>query len=165
MNDLILEPESHLRIRFPDCDPFHHLNNSRYIDYLFNAREDQLLTCYQFDLHELATSSGIGWVCAQTEIVYLQPAVLNETVTVSTRLLYAGDKSLLLEASMWDREKIRLKCLMWSRLVHYNLRERRSQAHSTELRAFFETVVFPLPKPLTFDERVAELKSLKTVDA
>jgi acyl-CoA thioester hydrolase len=31
-------PESEALIRFPDCDPFNHLNNSRYIDYFINAR-------------------------------------------------------------------------------------------------------------------------------
>ena len=28
-----LERESEVVIRFPDCDPFRHLNNSRYVDY------------------------------------------------------------------------------------------------------------------------------------
>lgn len=35
--------ESKVKIRFPDCDPFNHLNNSKYIDYFINAREDQLI--------------------------------------------------------------------------------------------------------------------------
>ena len=35
--------ESKVKIRFPDCDPFNHLNNSKYIDYIINAREDHLL--------------------------------------------------------------------------------------------------------------------------
>jgi acyl-CoA thioester hydrolase len=35
--------QSKMKIRFHDCDPFHHLNNSRYIDYIVTARGDQLL--------------------------------------------------------------------------------------------------------------------------
>ena len=159
MKNVLREPESQARIRFPDCDPFHHLNNSRYIDYLFNAREDHLLTCYDFDIHHLAASRGIGWVCAHTQIAYLQPAVLNELVTIATRLLYAGEKSLLLEASMWDLGKNQLKSLMWSRLVHYNLRERRSQAHSPELADLFGQIVYPLPENRNFEERVSHLKT------
>ena len=29
-------------IRFQDCDPLRHLNNAKYFDYYFNAREDQV---------------------------------------------------------------------------------------------------------------------------
>ena len=38
--------ESKIRVRFQDCDPFNHLNNSSYIDYFFDAREDQLHNRY-----------------------------------------------------------------------------------------------------------------------
>ncbi len=31
---------SKTKIRFQDCDPFNHLNNAAYINYLINARED-----------------------------------------------------------------------------------------------------------------------------
>ncbi|MDB5230478.1 MAG: acyl-CoA thioesterase, partial [Chitinophagaceae bacterium] len=43
-------PESTIKIRFHDCDPFNHLNNSRYIDYMMAARSDQLALYYQFDM-------------------------------------------------------------------------------------------------------------------
>lgn len=33
--------ESKAKVRFHDCDPFNHLNNSRYIDYMVTARGDQ----------------------------------------------------------------------------------------------------------------------------
>jgi acyl-CoA thioester hydrolase len=56
--------QSKMKIRFHDCDPFHHLNNSRYIDYIVTARGDQLLENYGFDIYELARKEGIGWVAA-----------------------------------------------------------------------------------------------------
>ena len=40
---------SHL-IRFPDCDPFNHLNNARYLDYFINAREDQVWDAYGINI-------------------------------------------------------------------------------------------------------------------
>ena len=42
--------ESKHLIRFPDCDPFNHLNNSRYLDYFINAREDHLIKFHQFNI-------------------------------------------------------------------------------------------------------------------
>lgn len=159
MTGLKKELESSLKIRFPDCDPFNHLNNSRYIDYMINAREDQLIEYYHFDAHQLSLTLGIGWVLAQTDIAYLHPAYLNETVIVQTRLLQATDRSLLVEALMWDKGKTRLKSVMWARLVHYHLRERKSHAHSVDLMDFFHQVVYPLPAEMNFDERVAQLKA------
>ncbi|MEO6346652.1 MAG: acyl-CoA thioesterase, partial [Aquaticitalea sp.] len=38
--------ESKMKIRFHDCDPFNHLNNSKYIDYILTARGDQLIENY-----------------------------------------------------------------------------------------------------------------------
>ena len=153
------EPESKVKIRFSDCDPFNHLNNSRYIDYMINAREDQLIEYYGFDAHQVARSQGIGWVSAQTQIAYLHPAYPNEVVTVQTRLLLASDRSLLLEALMWDGGKTVLKSVMWARLVHYNISERRSQPHSADLMDFFNQIVFPLSADASFEERVAQLKA------
>ena len=39
-------------IRFQDCDPLKHLNNAKYFDYFFNAREDQVATIYEFDYND-----------------------------------------------------------------------------------------------------------------
>jgi YbgC/YbaW family acyl-CoA thioester hydrolase len=151
--------ESKVKVRFPDCDPFNHLNNSRYIDYMINAREDQLLEYYQFDVYKRAFTEGISWVSAQTQISYLQPALLNETVIVQTRLLLVTERSLLLEALMWDNEKTMLKSVMWARLVHYHIRELKSWSHSPDLLEFFGQIVAPLDESTTFDNRVAQLKS------
>ena len=60
MGDKIFESEC--LIRFSDCDPFNHLNNSRYIDYFINAREDHLLAYHDFNLYDLAKEKKLGWV-------------------------------------------------------------------------------------------------------
>ena len=46
--------ESKLTIHYHDCDPFNHLNNSRYIDYMVAARTEQLLENYGLNASELA---------------------------------------------------------------------------------------------------------------
>ena len=40
-------------IRFQDCDPLQHLNNAKYFDYFFNAREDQVPKLYGLEIIDL----------------------------------------------------------------------------------------------------------------
>jgi len=47
MNKIV---KSKAKIRFQDCDPHNHLNNAQYIDYFMNAREDQLIEHFDFDI-------------------------------------------------------------------------------------------------------------------
>jgi len=150
--------ESKVKIRFPDCDPFNHLNNSKYIDYIINAREDQLLSFYDFDVHKLVKEEGLGWVVAQNQIAYLFPATLMETVIIQSQLISFSDKNLVVEALMWDENKRNLKAVLWTKLVHYDLKINRSTIHSEELIAFFKQVENPLPKVFSFEERLENLK-------
>ncbi|HEX2609093.1 MAG TPA: acyl-CoA thioesterase [Flavisolibacter sp.] len=158
MNTFKKELESTVKIRFPDCDAFQHLHNSRYIDYMINAREDQLLESYGFDVYALAAQKGVGWVAAQSQISYLAPAMIMEEVTIQTRLLTATEKGLMLEARMWDRDKQVVKALLWTKLVHFDLSLRRSRLHSQELMEFFDQIVYPLEPGVSFDSRVNEIR-------
>ena len=153
--------ESIVKIRFPDCDPFNHLNNSKYIDYFINAREDQLKTFYDFDIYKLAQEKGISWVVAQNQIAYLAPATIMETVTIQTQLLFCNDKILVLEALMWNESKTILKAVLWSKFIHFNLKVKKSEAHSEELMNFFRQIENPLEQTITFEKRVENLRFSK----
>lgn len=146
--------ESKMKIRFHDCDPFNHLNNSRYIDYIMTARGDQLLDNYHFDMYELAREKGIGWVSALTKVSYLAPALLMEEVTIQTQLLSFSPKSLQVEALMWNTDKTILKAVMWAKLVHFDLRTQKSHFHSEELMQLFAQIVNPLVIEADFETRV-----------
>ena len=150
--------ESTMKIRFHDCDPYNHLNNSRYIDYLVTARGDQLIENYKLDIYQLAQTKLIAWVSAQTQISYIIPAYLMEEVTIQTQLLAYSEKSLLFEASMWNADKTVLKSVMWAKLVHFHLTTQKSHPHSAELMALFEQIVNPLPEPTDFETRVKNLR-------
>lgn len=161
MKELKKVLESKMKIRFHDCDPFNHLNNSRYIDYIVTARGDQLIDNYGFDIYKLAQEKGVGWVSAQTQISYIAPAYLMEEVTIQTQLIGCSDKSLLLEAFMWNIDKKVLKAVMWAKLVHFNLNTQKSYQHSEELMHFFGQIVNPLSAETNFEERVKNLKHTK----
>jgi len=161
MTELKKTLESTMKIRFHDCDPFNHLNNSRYIDYIMAARGDQLIENYHFNIYKLAEEQGVGWVSAQTQISYFFPAYLMEEVTIETKLISFTEKSLLLEAMMWNRDKTGLKAVMWAKLVHYHLKMQKSFFHSSQLMEFFKQIVDPLPVELSFEQRIQTLKQKK----
>lgn len=153
--------ESKMKVRFHDCDPFNHLSNSRYIDYILTARGDQLLDHYDFDMYALARKEGLGWVSAQTQISYVYPALLAEEVAIETRLIGFSEKSLLMEGLMWNRDKTMLKALLWAKLVHYDLRTKKSHQHSGELMKLFGDIHDPLADT-GFEQRLQTLKQTKS---
>lgn len=152
-------PESKLLVRFPDCDPFNHLNNARYLDYFMNAREDHMMKNYGFNLYEHAQKTGVSWVVRQNQVVYFRPAMLMEEVVVQSTLLKWGEKDLLVEMRMWDQSKTVLKALLWSNFAHINMKTMRSEIHSEELAQRFAHLENPLPEQVSFEERAAQIKS------
>jgi YbgC/YbaW family acyl-CoA thioester hydrolase len=146
-------------IRFPDCDPFNHLNNSRYLDYFINAREDHLWQHYQFNIYQYAKEHGKSWVVGQNQVIYLRPAMLMETVVIQSTILELREKDIVVEMTMWNKDKTQLKSLLWSTFIHYNFSTQRSDAHSEELISYFKPFENPLPEKISFEERVQQLKT------
>lgn len=152
--------ESKSLIRFPDCDPFNHLNNARYIDYFINAREDHIMANLNFNIYHYAAQNGLGWVVSKNQIAYLKPAFLMETVVIDSTLLYAGDKEVTVEMKMWNERKDKLKSVLWSNFVHINMKTQRPESHSRELMELFKPLESPLSSAISFDERVEQLRTM-----
>lgn len=153
--------ESKSLIRFPDCDPFNHLNNARYIDYFINAREDHIMANLQFNIYAYAAQNGRGWVVSKNQIAYLKPAFLMETVVIDSTLLKAEPREVLVEMKMWNEGRDQLKAVLWSHFVHVNMKTQKPEHHPEDLLQTFKTLESPLSVAMGFDERVEELR--KTV--
>ena len=153
--------ESQCLIRFPDCDPFNHLNNARYIDYFINAREDHLMANMGFNIYHFAAEHGMSWVVSKNEIAYLKPAFLMETVVIDSTLLRLGETHIEVEMKMWNEGRNKLKSVLWSRFVHINMKTQKPENHSSELQKLFRPFENPLPVNFGFDERVEALRSMK----
>jgi acyl-CoA thioester hydrolase len=152
--------ESEALIRFPDCDPFNHLNNARYLDYFMNAREDHLSRYMDFDLYRLARDERLAWVVTINRIAYLKPAMLMETVVIDSTILEWRERDLVVEMRMWDQSKARLKALLWSTFAHVDLRTGKAIPHSADLSARFRPLEAPLPDPsTTFERRLAAVRA------
>jgi YbgC/YbaW family acyl-CoA thioester hydrolase len=88
-----------LRVRGYECDPYGHVNNAVYLNYLEAAR-DQLLTDHGLDYQELMRVGGGIWV-AEANLKYVSPAVHGEELTIRTVQEESGAVSAVLKQTIW----------------------------------------------------------------
>ena len=151
----ILSSRTH--IRFQDCDPHQHLNNTEYLNYFMNAREDQVKEHLGLDIFELAKTEGRVWVVGQHQISYLSPALIMEEVLIESQVLDFGKKRLEIEMRMFDAKRKVLKSVLWSTMVHYNIVTQQSIEHSDKLIQLFSEVLNPIEEQ-HFSDRVIKSK-------
>ncbi len=160
MHKLNLEPESTAWIDFQDCDPFGHLNNTKYLNYIMHARTQQLKDAYGFDIYAHTQKTGNGWVVATTQLAYLAPAKFNETVRIQTRLLHKDTFRIVPEAVMLSADGQRLHAIGWIEFVYVNIERGRPVKCEGELGDFLESIRLPGFEwaPQDFSLRVKELQ-------
>lgn len=155
------EPESLAIIRFQDCDPLGHLNNARYFDYFFNARQDQLAQFYDFHIFEWGKTHSANWVVTQHQIAYLRPALVMEEVILKTCLIHFTDTVLLVEGLMFDKAKTRLKALLWTEFTYVSMVSGKTNKHPDELLEFSRNIALENNFWAEgFSRRVEQLKKL-----
>jgi len=130
------QPSTFYIVRFNDCDPLGHLNNSKYIDYFLNAREDHLKELYDIDLKVWA-QQGQAFVVTAHEIRYLRPATYNESVAIQSALIGWGDSSLLVEMSMFGKDR-QLKAIVWTTFTRINPVTGKKMIHPPEFRSWVD---------------------------
>lgn len=150
------------KVRFQDCDPFNHLNNSKYLEYFINVREDQIAENYDLDIFEYMKTTGLSWVVASNQISYLKPAFTMETVLIESQLIQYTDNLLLVEMKMWNESETELKAILWIKFIQYNIQTKKAASHSEDLMKLFESVVLPVNQSV-FENRYLEIiTNLKT---
>ncbi|MBF4516954.1 acyl-CoA thioesterase [Flavobacterium sp. ANB] len=150
------------KIRFQDCDPFNHLNNSKYLDYFINAREDQIAENYDLDIFKFMKTTGLSWVVASNQINYLKPAFTMETVLIESQLIQYTDNLLLVEMKMWNENETELKAILWIKFIHYNIQTQKTANHSDDLMQLFQSVVIPVDQTIFENRFLAIIQKLKT---
>lgn len=160
MNNFPKKLESKAKIRFQDCDPFNHLNNSKYFDYYLNAREDQLLQYYNLDIFKIIREDKLGWVVSSSQISYLIPAFTMEEVLIETQLIQFSSKHLMIEARMFNKDKTVLKSFCWMGFIHFNLRTNQVQSHSEYFMNLFNDIINPVTE-ISFRERELRFRGKK----
>ncbi|MHB8627685.1 MAG: acyl-CoA thioesterase [Aggregatilineales bacterium] len=157
---LLKELESTAVVRFQDCDPFQHLNNARYIDYILNARDDQLVRFYNFNIFEHGKIANASWVVTKHQIAYLHPATVMEEVIINTWLVQMTETTLVIEGIMFDKNVKRPKAVAWMEFTYISLATGRTAKHPDDLMQFFSAVcVEDHYQADGFNQRVETVKS------
>lgn len=153
------ETESRVVIRFQDCDPLRHLNNAKYFDYFFNAREDQVPKLYGLEIIDLIKTYKAAWVVYNHTISYVKPAMVGEWVRISSRVLWHNHNSIVVEYYMTDDLKAQLKTVLWSTMRYVTLAEGKSTDHSGAVKDFLNATSIGLDvSTLNIRDRVKQLK-------
>lgn len=125
-------------VRFQHCDPLGHLNNSMYIDYFLNAREDQLSAHYQLDIYQHSKTEGKAWVVAAHQILYKRPVNALDKIVIESALLAYDNKSLKVKFEMKKEDLV--CCTMETSFVYIDLKTGRPTDHGSGLLELFEQV-------------------------
>jgi YbgC/YbaW family acyl-CoA thioester hydrolase len=151
-------PQSFYTIRFNDCDPFGHLNNSKYIDYFLNAREDHLKDHYDIDLKVWA-QEGNAFVVSAHDIRYIRPATYNESVAIRSVLIATGESWLQVEMTMFGHDG-QLKAILWTTFTRIHPATGKRMAHPPEFQPFIDQA---LAEGIAEKGLAARVESLRTL--
>lgn len=165
-------PTSKGRIDFQDCDPLGHLNNTKYINYMMNARVEHLRQYYGLDIYDHTKDVKNAWVVSKNKIAYLRPVSFNEEVVFQSQVLYADSRRVMPQCIMMSADKGSLHAVLWAEFVYINTQTLRPTRHGEKLQELLDDVAVPThlvfkrgssnqksPKldELNFDEAVREI--------
>lgn len=88
-----------MQIRYGDLDPQWHVNNSRALTFIEQARFDYLRKLELWDGQDFFK---IGLIVADVHVAYLAPMYLGQSIEVRLRVARMGNKSLTFEYEMVD---------------------------------------------------------------
>ncbi|MFC5408620.1 acyl-CoA thioesterase [Larkinella bovis] len=154
------ETESRTIVRFQDCDPLQHLNNAKYLDYYFNAREDQVATQYNFSPLQLFREYKTSWVVYQHQIAYIRPAMVSEWVRIVSRIIYYNEDTMVTEYFMTDDSGKQLKNVLWMTSKYVSVLTGKRSTHGPDVMAFLEAISMKDIDfhNLNFNERIKQIK-------
>ncbi len=151
------QPTTSALVRFQDCDPLGHLNNSKYLDYMINAREDHLRNFYDLDIYDYLDRNKIGWVVGKNEIVYRNPALMNEEVSIRSQVMDFDDRRISVEIAMFDKNHKHLKALLWTDFIPFDIMINSVSKHTEEITSLLQNVQIDIEEK-TIEERLEAIK-------
>jgi len=152
--------ESLVMIRFQDCDPLQHLNNAKYFDYYYNARDDQVAKLYDFRMSALYEQFESIWVVYNHQIAYLKSAMMGTWVGVFSRIIWHNENTVLVEYFMTDEARTHLKNILWTTLRFVKFGGKATM-HPEPLMAFLTKITVPgiNYSSAGFQKRIKEVKA------
>jgi len=90
-----------IQIRYGDLDAQWHVNNSRFLTFMEQARFEYL---QQKGLFDAVSFLDLRMIIADVHIAYKAPIVLNQKIAVDTRTAKIGNKSITFDYEIRDEE-------------------------------------------------------------
>ena len=88
-----------IQVRYADLDPQWHVNNTRFLTFIEQARLEYLQLLGLWDGHSFL---ALGIIIADVHVSYLKPIVLGQKVRVGVRVARIGNKSINFENVIED---------------------------------------------------------------
>jgi acyl-CoA thioester hydrolase len=105
-------------------------------------------------------------VVSSNQIGYFKPVFTGEIITIDSQLIEATPRSLTVEMRMWDKTKVNLKSMLWTKFTYFNIKTQKTAVHSDELSSFFNEIIAPVNQN-NFDDRkgalIQEIRSLNSI--
>lgn len=162
--EIMLEkyPTSTGRIDFQDCDPFGHLNNTKYLNYMMNARADHLRDYYELDIYEHTKETQNAWIISKNKIAYLYPVKYNEVVLYESQLLYSDKLRLMPQCIMYAEDKSSIHAILWAEFMYVDINTSKPKKHEPEIQDLLNSLVVEDEggrklKDLNFDSTVRQI--------
>jgi acyl-CoA thioester hydrolase len=133
------------------------LNNSKYIDYFLNAREDHLREHYDIDLKVWA-QEGNAYVVSAHEIRYLRPATYSESVAIRSVLIATGESWLQVEMTMFGSDG-QLKAILWTTFTRIHPATGKRITHPPEFQPFIDQALVEGIAEKGLNARIESLRS------
>ena len=155
-------PTSTNRIDFQDCDPFGHLNNTKYLNYMMNARSDHLRKYYDLDIYEHTKKTQNAWIVSKNKIAYLHPVTFNKKVLFESQLVYADQRRVLPQCIMFSEDKSTLHAILWAEFIYVDVKTGRPKKHEPNIQDLLNKVNVNIDKEpkiehLNFDASVKQI--------
>jgi YbgC/YbaW family acyl-CoA thioester hydrolase len=153
--------ESKAVIRFQDCDPLKHLNNAKYFDYFFNAREDQVAEIYGFDPNDYFEHNHTSWVVYNHQIAYMNSAKVSEWVNILSSIVFFNENTKITEFVMTDQSKKVLKAVLWTTSKYINIDTGHTTSHEPEIMSYLNRIALENidMNEITFAKRLKIIKA------
>ncbi len=92
-------------IRYGDLDPQGHVNNAAFITYLEHTRVSYIR---HLGLWDGVSALDIGFILARVEMDYREPIQLTDLIEVGVRVSRLGNKSLVMDYLIRERDGARV---------------------------------------------------------
>ena len=115
-----------LQVRPDDIDMFRHVHSSRYLDYLFAARFDQMDRCYGMAMQSFL-ERGLGWVVKVSHFEYKRPLTIAEHFSVVTWIEDIRGTDVEVRFEIIKANSNRPACLGWCTFTLIDLETGRSE--------------------------------------